>query len=93
LRKDPLAIWTEANGESSPSADVVHEAEFSVDGTTPYVRLSEPLKAGTRVTIIRKIGKIWYERGDTTASNGESLLNSNTPVAKFIAQKSTSLPE
>ena len=93
LRKDPLAVWTEENGASSPAADVIHEAEFSVDGTTPYVRLTSALPAGTRVTIIRKLGRIWYERGDTTASNGVSLLDSTTPAAKFIAQKTTSLPE
>ena len=93
LRKDPLAVWVEENGAYSPEADTVVEAEFSVDGTSAYVRLSEPLVAGTRITIIRRTGKIWYERGDTTASNGVSLLDSNTPIAKFIAQKSTGLPE
>ncbi len=93
LRKDPLSVWVEANGAYSPAADEVSEAEFSVDSTSPYIRLTNPLPAGTRVTIIKRVGKTWHERGETTATNGVSLLDANTPIAKFIAQKSTSLPE
>ena len=93
LRKDPVAVYKEENGATSPTADVVLEAEFAVDGITPYIRLTDPIPAGTRITIIRRTGRTWYERGETTASKGISLLENNTPIAKFIAQKTTSLPE
>jgi hypothetical protein len=93
LRKDPIDIWIENNGSSSPQADETLEAEFSVNGTSTYIRLTDPLPAGTRITVIKRTGKIWYERGESTASNGRSLVDSDTPIAKFIAQKSTSLPE
>ena len=93
LRKDPLTVWDEANGAASPEADEIIEAEFSVNGTSSYIRLTTALPAGTRITVIKRTGRIWYERGETTASAGIALIDNDTPIAKFIAQKSTSLPE
>jgi hypothetical protein len=93
LRKDPIAVWVENNGASSPAADEILEAEFSVNGVSSYVRLTEPLPAGTRVTVIKRIGKTWYDRGQTTATSGVTLLDNINPIAKFIASKTTSLPE
>jgi hypothetical protein len=101
LRKDPYTIWFEDNGPYSPTADITVEAEFSVDGKNygsaekpvGYIRLTDPLKVGTRITIIRKTGKTWYNLGENTASDGVSLTDSTTAIAKFIAQKTTSLPE
>lgn len=93
LRKDPYDVWVENNGAYSPDADETQEAEFSVDGISASIRLTKPLPAGTRVTVIRRLGKIWYERGENTASVGITLIDNDTPIAKFIAQKTTSLPE
>ena len=101
LRKDPHTLWFEDNGPYSPTADVTVEAEFSVDGvnygTTQkpvgYIRLTDPLKPGTRITIIRRLGKTWYDNGTSTATSGVTLLDNATPISKFIAQKTTSLPE
>ena len=93
LKKDPQSIWVENNGAYSPDADTQVEAEFSVDGSAAYIRLTNILPAGTRITLIRRQGKTWYDRGETTASNGVTLLENGSPIAKFIAQKSTSIPE
>ena len=93
LKKDPLSVWVEENGAASPDADIVQEADFSVDGVASFIRLTSPLPAGTRITVIRKIGKTWYDRGENTASSGVTLLDNNAAIAKFIAQKTTSLPE
>jgi hypothetical protein len=93
LRKDPLTVYNEENGSYSPLADEQIEAEFSVDGATPYIRLSEPIPAGTRITIIKRTGRIWYNPGENTASSGLTLLDNDNSIVKFIAQGSTSLPE
>ena len=93
LRKDPVAVYDESLGASSPSADKTLEAEFSVNGTGNYIRLTEAVSAGTRISVIKKTGKLWYERGETTASNGVTLLESDTAIAKFIAQGTSDLPE
>jgi hypothetical protein len=93
LRKNPIDVYQEENGASSTNADVMQEAEFSVNGTSAYVRLTEAVPAGTRITIIRKLGKIWYEKSEFAASKGITLLSNNTPIASFIAVKTTELPE
>jgi len=93
LRKDPITIYKEDLGPSSPSADTTLQAEFSVDGDSNYIRLSEPVKIGTKITVIRRTGKSWYTRGTTTATTGQSLLENDTPIAVFLSQKTTELPE
>ena len=93
LRKDPVDVYKESNGPISPEADVALESEFSVDGINPYIRLTTPAPKGSRITIIRKIGKLWYQRGETTASSGKTMFENDTPVINFIAQKTTELPE
>jgi multidrug efflux pump subunit AcrA (membrane-fusion protein) len=71
----------------------MREAEFSVNGVSAYLRLTEPLPAGTRITVVNRVGKTWYDRGLTTATSGVTLLENATPIAKFIAEKTTSIPE
>jgi hypothetical protein len=93
LRKDPLAVYRESIGSTSPDADITLEAEFSVDGITPYIRLTSAVPAGTRILIVRKIGKLWYDRGLTTATNGVSLLDNTTAIARFIDKKPSQLPQ
>jgi len=93
LRKNPASMYEEEISSSSVDGDKVVEAEFTVDGESPTIRLTKPVPAGTRISVIRKLGKIWKDRGTTTIQSGASLLDNNTPVAKFIAQKSTKLPE
>ena len=92
LRKDPLDIWVEANGAYSPAADEKLEAEFAVDGVSAYIRLTVPLAAGTRITVIKRTGRTWYDRGESTASGGITLLDNSTAIARFIAEKTTGLP-
>jgi hypothetical protein len=93
LRKDPITAYDETLGASSPLADKNLEAEFSVDGTNGYIRLTTAVPAGTRISIISRTGKVWYDRAETTASRGVTLLENATPIAKFIAQRTTKLPE
>jgi hypothetical protein len=93
LRKDSLQVYNELLGASSPLSDIILEADFSVDGVSPYIRLTSKIPAGTRISIIKKVGNIWYEKGATTVSNGITLLENATPIAAFIAKKTTRLPE
>lgn len=94
LRKNPVSVYDETLGLISPLSDRDVEAEFSVDGNTQYIRLTNPPEnAGTKITVIKRIGNIWYEKGDTTASKGINLLDNDTPPARFIAQKTTDIPE
>ena len=93
LRKDPVTVYDQTVNITSPQADVELEAEFSVDGVNDYIRLTSTVPAGTRITVIRRIGKTWYDRGETTASSGVTLLKNTSSIAEFLKQKSTELPE
>jgi len=83
----------ENNGSYSPAADINVEAEFSVDGTTAYIRLTSKVPAGTKITIISRSGKIFYDSGLTTPASGASLILNDSVVAKFLRNKRTKLPE
>lgn len=93
LRKDPIAVYDETLGMTSPSSDTYVEAEFSIDGTSPFIRLTEPLPTGIRITIITKRGNVWYNPGVSTATSGITLLKNTTVIANFLEQKSSELPE
>jgi hypothetical protein len=93
LKKDPQDVYTEINGAASPDADQTQEAEFSVDGISQQIRLTTALPAGTRVTVLRRLGQTWYARGNNTAADGVGLIDSLTPVARFIVEKTTDIPE
>jgi hypothetical protein len=93
LRKNSMSVYNELLGASSPLADTEVEAEFSVDGVSPYIRLTTASTAGARITVIKRVGKTWYNQGATTASSGVSFTDNTTPMITFIKEKSTQLPE
>jgi hypothetical protein len=93
LRKQSISIYNEDRGSISPEADIMLEAEFSVDGSSPQIRLTSPVPAGIRITVIKRIGNIWYERGESSASKGKTFLENDTPYVRFINEKSSELPE
>lgn len=92
LRKDPIAVYDETQGAASPSADITIEAEFSVDGDSPYIRLTNPVAPGTRITMIRRLGNTWYNKNISTDAGRSMHRNTNT-IVDFILQKSTIMPE
>jgi hypothetical protein len=92
LNKNSVKIYEENLGASSPNADIDQEAEFSVNRTTKMIRLTNPVPAGVQITIIRKSGNLWYEKGVNSASKGVTMLDNDTVIINFIEQRSTLLP-
>jgi hypothetical protein len=95
LRKDPLDVYNENLGSYSPASDEQIEAEFSVDGDNPYIKLTNVIPVGIRITMIRRTGKTWNDRSlsTSTASNGLTMHKNVNPIVNFILQRSTSMPE
>jgi len=91
LRKDPTSIFDNTVGSYSPAGDVSVEAEFSVDGITSAIRLTEIPEAGQRITVIRRTGKVWYNKGGDSVTSGKTLSQNTTPIAKFLQQRTTKL--
>ena len=93
LRKDQFTMYDTTKAAYSPDGDVQYDAEFSVDGINEYIRLTDPVAPGTRITVIRRTGRTWYDRGESTVSNGNSLGEATTAIARFLQNSSTELPE
>ena len=93
LQKDAYKLFDPSVAAYSPDGDVQYDAEFSADGVNQYVRLTNPVDSGTRITIVRRLGRTWYDRGETTASDGVSLSEATSAIAKFLQNSSTELPE
>ncbi len=98
LRKDPIIVYDQDISSSSIDGNRILEAEFSVDLTrnnSRFIRLTKAAPAGSRILVIKKAGNIWKDRATEPGAvqSAASLLENNTPIAKFIAQKSTKLPE
>jgi hypothetical protein len=93
LRKTYIDQYDETKGSTSPAGDEKVEAEFSVDGSSAYIRLTNVPPAGTRISIIKQQGQVWYDRGQNTATSGVTLLKNSTPISQFIAANTSKLPE
>jgi hypothetical protein len=93
LRKDPLSVYDEELGYYSQAATKQLQAEFSVSGDESYIRLSKIPEKNATITVVRRLGRTWHERGSITASSGKTLLAANTSIVNFITEKTTLLPE
>ena len=76
LKKEPYKVYNVSQAPNSPEGDVQFDAEFVVDGTTNSLRLTTPVAAGTRVTVVKRTGKIW----DSTVN----IQEDTNPYAIFV---------
>jgi len=77
LKKHPYSMHNVETHWESTDGDVTFAADFSVDEITAGVTLLNDLNIGTKVIIIKKVGKVWYDPGT-------ALVDSNNKVANFI---------
>jgi hypothetical protein len=66
---------------------------YTVDGSTAGVVLSNIPATDVQVKIVQKRGRVWYTAGSGTAADGKGLQKSTTNQAKFIAGEPTNAPE
>jgi len=59
LKKHPYIVFNLNISPYSPAGDVQFDADFSVDGTSKKIRLTRPVPAGTKITIVKKTGLQW----------------------------------
>ena len=76
LKKQPYKVYNVSQAPNSPEGDVQFDAEFAVDGTTNSLRLTTPVAVGTRVTVVKRTGKIW----DSTVN----IQEDTSPYAIFV---------
>lgn len=85
LKKHPYKVHNSEIHYESPEGDVEFEADFSVNGTTAAVRLTNSLSTGTKIITIKKIGKIWNDPGS-------DLANSNNAIVNFLLAEEGAIP-
>ena len=78
LKKNPYKVQTIANHRESPEGDVQFDAEFSVNGTDNFVKLTAAPAFGTRITVVKRTGTDWD--GKQTSN----ILNDEAKVARFL---------
>jgi hypothetical protein len=71
--------------QDSPEGDVTAPAEFSISSPN-ILTITNPPADGVRITVIRKIGKIWNEPGKT-------LGKSENAIAQFLRAEDVDLPK
>lgn len=87
LKKNSYDMFVEANNYPySPEGDDTFSAEFTADGLSSAVSLATIPAEGTRVTVTKKIGRIWTDSSGT-------LTYSSTDQANFIKDTETNYPE
>jgi hypothetical protein len=76
LKKSPYKMHNENQAPNSPLGDIKLDAEFSVDGVSPTVRLTHKLSFGTRITIIKRNGTDW--------DSNTNIQYDNSKIAEFL---------
>jgi hypothetical protein len=84
LRKRSIAMFDPTVGQDSPEGDITAQAEFSVSGNT--LTLNTAPADGVRVTVIRKVGKTWNDKGKT-------LGKTKNAIAQFLRAEEVDLPK
>ena len=62
LKKQPYVAHNENIAPYSPAGDVNFDADFSVDGVSKQIRLTNQLPIGTIVTVIKRTGAVWHNQ-------------------------------
>lgn len=90
LRKAPITVYDQELGQDSynGAGDKPIEAEFSVDGITPVVRLTEVPAAGDLIVVVYKTGRLWQKMDENV-----SLVFSPGDIANFLRAKQVNLPK
>jgi hypothetical protein len=83
LKKDTFKLFEESNNHPySPEGDSTFPPEFSVDGESTTVTLTNPVAENTKIVVVKKVGKIWTPLD-------EDLTYANTDIANFIKNTET----
>ena len=84
LRKGAIPMFDKTLNQDSPEGDTTAPAEFSVSGN--ILTLTTAPEDGVRVTVVRKIGRIWNDPGKT-------LGQTESAIGNFLRGEEVDLPK
>ena len=76
LKKKPYKVHNVSINADSPVGDVQFDADFSVDGFSNSIRLTNQVAAGTQITVVKRVGTSWDQ--------GTSIQLSDDKNATFL---------
>jgi len=82
---------TSSDVEQIPEFTVVPVDDSSAKGYYKLVLRDVP-QDGVELKVIQRQGTLWYNRGVSTASNGETLQRSTSKEAQFLLERPSGLP-
>lgn len=62
LKKEPYKVFNVNKSPYSPAGDIQYDADFSVNGTSSTIRLTNPVPVGTNITIVKQYGSKWNNK-------------------------------
>ena len=80
LKKQSYKVHNVNVNPYSPSGDIELPADFTVDGTSRSIILTNLLNKGTHITVIKQIGTAW----DGNKNNPVNILNDNSKISEFL---------
>jgi hypothetical protein len=84
LKKIPYTVFNINKGSKSPEGDVKFDADFSVNGVSSQIRLTNLLDVAVQVSVYQRTGTAW----DGKQPNGNlNILEDNSAIAEFIKAK------
>ena len=76
LKKTPYKVFNINNAPNSPAGDVTFPADFTVDGVTKQLTLTNLLDFGIQVTVVQNTGVAW--------DNKVSVLYDSGKISEFL---------
>jgi hypothetical protein len=80
LKKQGYSVHNVNVNPYSPAGDIALPADFTVDGISKSLTLTNLLNKGTHITVIKQIGTAW----DGDKNNPVNILNDNSKIAEFL---------
>lgn len=81
LKKKSYKVHNNNLHSESPQGDVYFDPDFIVDGSSSSIKLTNNLKLGTRVTVVRKNGTAWDGNVKDSTNN---VRNDRSKIGNFI---------
>jgi len=81
LKKTPYTVFNINEGPKSPEGDVKFDADFSVNGSSSQIRLTNKLDITTQVTVYKRTGVDW------DGKQTPNILDDTSLIANFIKAK------
>ena len=76
LQKQPYKVFNINQAPYSPAGDVTFDADFSVNGVSNELRLTNKLAIGTTITVVKRTLELW--------DSSTNIMHDDSKIASFI---------